>query len=188
MSVDDDRDMVREAEKVARELAVKDAAEKLAAMRERVVERFFGESGIPDHLKEGWAIFDKNREIRAKVGHPLPPGGVLLLGINAVVAGCLAEMHTALADMLQVSIDNIRMRIERTPEGHLNPVADIDVPSDWLLPIAKDPRSAPEEAAKAYLNHCIEVAQAHFRVSVTKRLATVNTKRSEAAQPVESFA
>lgn len=187
MSVDDDRQQLLEGQQKAREMISRDTAEKLAELRDRAVRRFFGEQGIPPHLKEGWAVLEESRRARAEAGYPLPPGGVLLLGVVSVVAGCLAEMHTALADMLHLSVDAIRMRIERDERGGLVPMADIAVPDDWLLPCAKDPAQSPEDATKEFLEKCRALASAHFRANVSERLGSVNTIRPDVAQPLESF-
>lgn len=161
--------------------------ESKAERQDRMVRSLFGEAGIPDHVKAGWAAIEQLRKSRLEVGYPLPSGGCFLLGRESVVAGCLAEMHAGLAAMLHLEVDRITMRLDRTPKGYIVPVADITLPDDWLLPLAKDPRQSPDEAAKQYLDACVESASAKFRADVIHRLDHCESLRPEVAQKIESF-
>jgi hypothetical protein len=180
---DDDRQVLFEGKQAARELAAKVTAEKLEEIRDRAVRRFFGEAGVPPHLAAGWAQLDEDRRLREEIGAPLPPGGVLLLGRESVIAGCMAELHGGLAAMLSISVDRIRLKLDRTPHGRLSPIADIDLPSDWLLPVATS-GDDPDAATERYLAQCVEMANAHFRRSVSARLGSCDTHRPDVAQPI----
>jgi len=169
------------AETIAKSLSPQKTKESEEAIRDRIARQFFGEAGIPKELKEGWAVLEQLRENRLKVGYPLPPGGCLLLGREAAVAGCLAEMHTALANMLRISVDRIKLRLERNDLGQINPVADIDVPNDWVVPIAGT-KEDPNEAAKTYLAACVRMASHQFRIMISDRLQICDDRRLDIVQ------
>lgn len=183
-TVDDDRQQLLEGQAAARRLKAAQTAEVLANIRNRAVRRFFGEEGIPDHLKKGWAVLDQLRAHRQQVGYPLPPGGCLLLGRESVVAGAMAEMHSALAMLLHVSVDNIKLKLMRTEQGHLQPVADVQLPEGWLLPAAKDPRKDLDAAARDYIETCVQHLSKIFRKTVSERLGHCESRRPALDQPV----
>jgi hypothetical protein len=181
---DDDRQQLLEGQAVARQLTAENSKTQRMVIRDQIARQFFGEAGIPPEMHHGWAALEQLREHREEVGYPLPPGGCLVLSRESVVAGCLAEMHAGLAAALRLETGDIKMKLEATPEGYLKPVADISVPDDWIIPVAKDPRKSPQEAARAYLDEVVKVASAYFREAVVERLNYCDRYRPALAQKV----
>jgi hypothetical protein len=180
-----DKDWMREAAESARRLTPAAESQSEEQIRNIIARRFFAETGIPPHLEAGWAILEATRKKRQEVGYPMPPGGVLLLGTEAVVAGCLAEMHMTLAEALKVDPNRIRMRLENEG-GRLRPVADVEDQADWIVPVivATD---TPKEAAQRYIKTVVEALSLTFRKDVGERLAHCQDRRPELDQEVEPW-
>jgi hypothetical protein len=173
---------LKRAEAVALGMEAEWTAEKEAEIRDRIAREFFGEEGLPKHLREGWAVLEQSREERAKVGYPLPPGGCLTLGRSSVIAGALAEMHTGLARLLNLSVDCIRLRLDKSG-GNYTPVADVEAPKDWVIPVAADVID-PKRAAVDHINLAVEIMTLHWRKTVVERLGVVDGRRSDVEQKV----
>jgi len=150
---------------------------------DRVARQFFGEHGIPKHLQAGWAIYQDSRKHREEVGYPLVPGGCLALGVESVVAGCLAEMHTGLAILLNMEPEYIHMKIERTESGQLEPRADVAPPSDWIVPTASGSLD-PDKAAEEYIRRCVVMLSGHFQNTLSQRLARCDDVRTDCLQRI----
>jgi hypothetical protein len=173
---------LKRAEAVALGLSAEWTPEKEAEIRDRIAREFFGEEGLPPHLKEGWAVLEQSRAARAEVGYPLPPGGCLALGRSSVVAGALAEMHTGLARLLNLSVDCIRLRLDRS-DGNYKPVADVEVPPDWVIPVAANVTD-PKQATIDHINRAVEIMTLHWRKIVLERLGAVDRHRADVAQKI----
>jgi hypothetical protein len=89
--------------------------------------------------------------------------------------------------MLHVPIGAIKMRLEHTAEGHIVPVADIETPSDWLIPTSQSVHESHEAAGKRFIEECLKIASQYFRQQVTIRLAQCEAINPRVAQPVEQW-
>jgi len=170
------KDDLLRAAAVARSL---DPAEKSATdlITQKVADEFFGEHGIPQHLKDGWAALEENRRVRAEIGIPLPPGGCVLTGFEAVIAGAVAECHTAIARALRLESKYLRLSVNRTAAG-LGLNAVVDPPQSWVLPSAQT-SSNYDEAVKVYVARVTKGASLEFRRLVAERLGCFTRRRSD---------
>jgi len=183
----DVRQQLLEAQRLARTLKAVQTAEGRESIRNKIAQQFFGEEGIPSEISEGWEVLEEARRVRSEMGYPLPEGGCLVLGTSSVIAGCMAEMHMVLSGKLDLPANSIHLKLTKTEDGRLQPVADIELPEGWLLPRA-DPRRDPGEAVQEYLSQAVQEASRHFRVIVSERLRSCMTRRSEGIQAVEPWA
>jgi hypothetical protein len=185
---------LKQAEAVARSLQAEYTPEKDAEIRDRIAREFFGEGGIPPGLYQGWAILEDLRKKRAEVGYPLPPGGVMILGYQSVLAGCLAEMHQSLAAVLGVSVDAIRMSVRKDSRGKPVPAASFTPPDDWVIPISfagslkgADRDSVFQEAIGGYVQAAIDRLTGAYWSNMRTRLVACDKIRPELQQPVEPW-
>lgn len=160
------------------------SAESAERLKNSAVKEFFGEDGVPVDLKKGWAIYEQRRQARAKVGAPLPPGGCLLLGREAVVGGAVAEAHMKLAAGLRINPKAIKLRLKKDGGGKVNLVADVDAPTDWVIPVARLGSQAPQDAARTYIQSVLMHINVWFRTEVLKRLEASELIRPELQQRV----
>jgi hypothetical protein len=176
---------LRQAQQIAESMVPHESPELLERRKDQAVQAFFAESGIPSDLKEGWAIYQQRRKMREGVGAPLPPGGCLLLGREATVAGVMAEAHMKLSAALRIDSKAIKMRLKRNEDGHVNLVADVDPPSNWIIPVAVDRQTqTPQEAAKLYIQRSLMQINTWFRSVVGERLVACEIVRPELQQRV----
>lgn len=181
---------IRAAEMHARGMApVRTDADEERRKNEAVRE-FFGEEGLPKDLQQGWAIYEQRREQRLKVGAPLPPGGCLVLGREAAMAGAMAEAHMKLSAALRLHSNAIRLRLKRDEAGRINLVAAVDPPDDWIIPITlgDQPAQDPKEAAKVYIQSVLKQINIWFREVASERLAACDLVRVNLLQPVAPMA
>jgi len=179
----DPNDKLKQAANYARQMSALPSPEDEEKLRDKIARDFFGEKGIPPELKQGWAVLEQLRKEREKVNYPLPPGGCLLLGRESVLAGCMAELHTALANMLHMSVDCIRLRLEKDDFGKIRPAADVEPPDDWVIPVAKNVNESPAAAAQRYLQQCLNAGSKWFAAAVSERLDGCESRRTDLEQP-----
>jgi hypothetical protein len=180
---------IRKAEQLARGMSPQQTEASAERLKDEAVRAFFGEEGIPPDLKKGWAIYEQRREQRVKVGAPLPPGGCLLLGREATVAGVMAEAHMKLSVALRIDSAAIKLRLKRDEAGRVNLVADVDPPSDWIMPVAIGGEAqTPQEAAKIYIKSALIQINAWFREEVGRRLDACAVVRTDLQQALEPWA
>lgn len=177
-------DEVRIAANYARNLTPIITKEKEEEIRNRIARDFFAGGDLPDDLKRGWAVLEQLRKHRQEIQYPLPPGGCFLLGRESVIAGCMAEMHTALSKMLRISPENIKIRLERDEAGHIQPVADIETPGDWIMPVKAHGDKSAEEMTRDYLERFTKIASQWFKETVSQRLSVCEDRREELMQEV----
>jgi hypothetical protein len=178
---------IRRAEMMARAMVPEQLDTE--RLKDEAVRSFFGEDGIPPDLKEGWGIYEQRREARAEVGAPLPPGGCLVLGREATIAGVVAEAHMKLSAVLRIDSKAVKLRIKRDDAGRLNLVADVDPPNDWIMPIQLDGLAqSPDEAAKAYIKVSLVRINLWFRETAAARLDACVRHRGDLVQAVKPWA
>ena len=159
--------------------------EDLEAVRDRIVRQLFAEiGGVPPEMEQGWAALSQLRDMRKKIGYPLPPGGALIIGFEAVIAGCMAELHNNLALTLDLDHGLIKLRLERDLKGHLVPIADVELPDNFFVPIVAQGIVDPNKAAEHYLGRVLEAANVEFRRTVTERLGGIDNRRDDLMQAV----
>jgi hypothetical protein len=151
---------------------------QLEKMRDQMARRFFGEGGVPPHLKEGWAALEQRVKEREAVGYPMPPGGCFILGREATIAGCLADMHMYLARVMNMEASRIKLRIEQSPEGHLIPLMDVDPPDNWVIPIRKLSGDIRADMS-SYFEKTFDVANQWFREAAVARLKKCEMVRED---------
>jgi hypothetical protein len=180
---------IRKAELLARGMTPQQTEASVERLKDEAVRSFFGEAGIPPDLKQGWAIYEQRRKQRAKVGAPLPPGGCLLLGREATVAGVMAEAHMKLSVALRIDSAAIKLRLKRDDADRVNLVADVDPPNDWIMPVSVGGEAqTPQEAAKIYIKSALIQINAWFREEVGRRLDACAVVRTDLQQALEPWA
>ncbi len=133
---------------------------------------FFKE--MPPELRQNYNIYQQRRAAYAKAGHPLPPGGSFILGNEAVVGGCMAELHSALARMLGLPPDHINLRLARGADG-FRVEADITMPKDYTLPmevVGQSPvttQAEVREIYRQYMDSVVTLLNEQFRKDVALR-------------------
>ena len=157
-----------------------------AEVRNMIAAKFFGEAGIPQNLKRGWAVLEKFRADREKVGYPLPPGGCFVLGVESVVGGCLTDMQRQLAAVLNVPLENITMGLVENNHGGIAPKADVLEPDNWVIPVAANVRDG-KQAAKEYVARAVGLCGRTFTATALERVDHVLKVRPELNQPFEPF-
>ena len=178
-----DKSDLQKAAAVARSLdgSTRETEEQL---RDRAVAKFFGEQGIPPHLKNGWAVLETNRKHRAEVGYPLPPGGCLTTGYESVVAGAMAEVHSHLARVLVLDAKFIKLGLRRDSRGKMQLEAKIvDPPDNWVVPAVQTARDY-DEAVRQHVARAVGVLNGHFQNTVAERLGVYAFRRVDVDQEV----
>jgi len=181
---------MRKAEMLARNMTPVETEASVERLKDEAVRAFFGEEGIPPDLKKGWAIYEQRRKERDRVEAPLPPGGCLLLGREATVAGAMAEAHMKLAAALHIDTRAIKLSLKRDEANRINLIADVSPPDDWVIPIAIGNQAAqtPQEAAKVYIQSVLRQINLWFRTEVGVRLEASEKIRPELSRPVAPWA
>ena len=186
------RDELERAREHAQSLLPILTAERAAELRDRAARAFFDEAGIPPDLKRGWAVLEERRREREKVRAPLPPGGCFLLGYQAIVAGCLAEIHSILCGWLRLPPSAIRLRLERTEKLGLRkfrPVADFEIPDDWVLPVGGEVAqkvlgagASAVDAPRAFIEKALCAVEGHYYTILRERLEAADLVRVDVLQ------
>lgn len=152
-------------------------------------DKFF--EGHPE-LREGFAIYQQRRTARQKVGAPLPPGGCFLLSDAAVIAGCMAEAHTMLARILNVSPNDIRLRIERPGiNTNIRLTADVAVQRPEVvhgLSSPEDQQTEIDAMNREHIEAGLREVNPVFLKDLRERLGSVRQMRPELCQSVLPWA
>lgn len=158
----------------------------LAKMAERGAERFFADHGLPEELMDGWRRYQLRCNERIKVGYPMPPGGCIVLGRESVWAGCLAEFHTGLANLLQIKPEKIKLKIDNA--GSLpRVVAEVEMSELPAVKLAGDPALQDADREKIlgqYLAQSVELLNQVFRANLGERLGACEVRREDLIQEV----
>lgn len=179
--------MSEDLERIQQTLKAAKINEVLTRLKVSGTEKFF--EGMPE-LKQGYAIYQQRRAMRAKVQAPLPPGGVFILSESAVIAGCMAEAHTMLAKLLRLPAEHIKMKIERpgTKTG-IRLTADVAIPDGYMTPVGtgESPEIQKDQVGrltKQYLGACLEQINPIFKRDLLERLNAVRQIRPDLTQEV----
>jgi hypothetical protein len=142
--------------------------------------------GLPPELRKNYAVYQQRRQALAKVGVPLAPGGVFMLGNEAVVSGAMAELHTALARLLALPVDHITLRLE----PGLRVEADVTMPKDYTLPleiVGQNPVTTQAEVQtiyRQYMESTMQLLNEQFKRDLAARLDANETRRPDLEQPL----
>jgi hypothetical protein len=164
----------------------------LDQMAERGARRFFSEHDLPAELVEGWKNYQKRVNTRQMIGRPMPPGGTFVMGVESVWAGCMAEFHTALSNLLRVPPSKIKLRVEREGGGDPRVVADVEMDALPEMNLAgEDPKlleANRDQLLKTYLEQTVGLLNRMFRYNLKTRLAACTAIRQDVAQEIRSGA
>lgn len=164
--------------------------------RQRAAADFFRDPGLPEDVQkdllEGWDVYQERVRVREEAGSPLPPGGCLTLGESSVLAQCLADFHMALAEILGVPTEAVKLRIDGG--GPVAPnviqsakrkvIADVELPEDWPRGTTHEGQFNRMDAefkkfVQLYLDDLVTRLNQKLWADAKERLATVRLVRSE---------
>ena len=148
------------------------------------------QSQIPDHLLEGWQIYQMWRQAREAAGDPLPPGMVFILNRTTVLQDGLSTLKMRLCERLGLEPGFVTVDVEHNPvTGRIGPTIDVSPPVKWLSSWRPPPGTPPgqdvAELAQRYITAEIERAHEEFSADMMVRLQQLDGRADLMPREVE---
>lgn len=76
----------------------------------------------------------KKRKAYEDAGTPLPPGGMMYLTRQSVIAESAAEFSRAIAMRLRLQPEAVDVKMRLVPPDQFQPQISVNLPTDWICP------------------------------------------------------
>lgn len=132
---------------------------------------------VPEHLKEGWEIYQAWWMARYRSGDPLPMGGVFLINRRSILLDELARLKVEAASGLQLPLDAIQINLEPGQGTRVQPRVDVKFPRGWCPGGLSDSDPDRDRLVNEYVSGYLRVLYDALQKRLTRRLAALGGAR-----------
>jgi len=145
---------------------------------------------VPQHLREGWEVFQAWARARQASGQPLPPGGQFILNKQAILKDAVFILRERLVNELQLPPQFIELQLERDDDGGLTPKVQVRWPNEWLKRfqqpgIKTAPGQSIEDFARSFVQAVLKNQFDGFKAEAEARATILDQPGRDDLAPTE---